>query len=182
MVILSLLLLTCGCSEAVVNCSKSLPHAKLSTNYNETIAHAIHSMTVEGLALFSDRPTEKNYVPTVNQDLNQPSLVLEHAPSDPLNHDFATTTMNIVDKILSTLGNSKDGLGPNWSPVERVAHIFHMWDLWYQIKTTQWANIQTNPPADDVCSCLVSVDFNGIKVCLIKLIIFILSVFPNILT
>ena len=162
--LLSLLLLACGGSEAAVNCAKSMPHAQLSPNYNETIAHAIHSMTVEGLTLFSDRVTDKNYIPTVNQDISQANLVLEHAPRDPINHDFTTTTMNIIDKILTSLGNSKDGLGPNWSPVERVAHIFHMWDLWYEIKRTQWADVQKNPPADDVCTCLVSVDFNGIKV------------------
>lgn len=162
-VVASLLVLAFGRSEAAIDCAKSIPHAQLSANYNETIAHAIHSMTVEGLKLFHSHVTEKNFVPTVNQDISQAQLVLDHAPNDPVNHDFTTTTMNIIDKILSTLGNSQDGLGPNWSPVERVAHIFHMWDLWYKIKTTQWDDVQTNPPADDVCTCLVSVDFNGIK-------------------
>ena len=161
---MSLLLFAFAPSEATVNCAKSLPNAALSANYNETIAHAIHSMTVEGLKLFSVHATKENFVPTVNQDISQSNLVLDHAPDNPTNHDFATTTMNIIDKILSSLGNSKDGLGPNWSPVERVAHVFHMWDLWFEIKRTQWDDVQKNPPADDVCTCLVSTDFNEIKV------------------
>lgn len=37
--------------------------------------------------------------------------MLDHAPEEPLGHDFSTMTMNIIDKILATLGNSKDGLG-----------------------------------------------------------------------
>ena len=160
----SLLLVAFATTDATINCSTSLPHVGLSPNYNETIAHAIHSMTVEGLKLFNVHASKENFVPTVNQDISQSNLVLDHAPEDPTNHDFATTTMNLIDKILSSLGNSKDGLGPNWSPVERVAHVFHMWDLWFEIKRTQWEEVEKHPPTDDVCTCLVSTDFNGIKV------------------
>jgi hypothetical protein len=96
---------------STLDCSKAFPEAALTAKYNETIAHAIHSMTVKGLQLFSDKASAKNFVPTVNQDLNQAQAVLDHAPEDPIGHDFTTLTMNIVDKILSTLGNSQDGLG-----------------------------------------------------------------------
>lgn len=54
--------------------------------------------------------------------------------------------------------------GPHWSPVERVAHVFHMWDLWYKIKESAWNQVASNPPSDEVCTCLASVEFNGIKV------------------
>lgn len=98
-------------SRATLDCSKTFPHSGLTPRYNETIAHAIHSMTVKGLKLFNEKASKANFVPTVNQDLSQVMTVLNHAPEDPLNHDFTTLTMNIIDKILSTLGNSKDGLG-----------------------------------------------------------------------
>lgn len=146
-----------------LNCAKTFPTASLTPRYNESIAHAIHSMTVDSLKLFSGKATDKNYVPTVNQDLSKKNIVLEHAPQDAIGHDFSTMTMNIVDKILSTLGNAKDGLGEHWSPVERVAHVFHMWDLWYKIKTSAWNDVTANPPSDEVCNCLVSVESNGIK-------------------
>lgn len=148
---------------AAIDCSKRFPASRLTSKYNESIAHAVHSMTVDGLKLFSLKASSINYVPTVNQDLSQAETVLSHAPEDPTEHEFSTATMNILDKILSTLGNSKDGLGEHWSPVERVAHVFHMWDLWYKIKDIAWNDVQQKPPTNDVCTCLVAVDINGIK-------------------
>jgi len=59
--------------------------------------------------------------------------VLPNAPETHVGHEFSTHTMNIIDKILSELGHAKDGLGPNWSGIERVAHKFHMWDLWHKV-------------------------------------------------
>ncbi|KAL3853477.1 hypothetical protein ACJMK2_017013 [Sinanodonta woodiana] len=150
-------------AKPTVNCSSTFPSTKLSPNYNETIAHAIHSMTVEGLKLFNIKASEINFVPTVNQDVFSDKPVLEHAPKDGFGNDFHTSTMNVIDRILSTLGNSKDGLGPHWSAIERVAHVFHMQDLWERIKATEWPNVLKTPPSDEVCTCLSSVDFNGIK-------------------
>ncbi len=40
--------------------------------------------------------------------------------------DYVTFTMNMIDTILSKVGVSDDGLGPAWSAVERVVHMFHM--------------------------------------------------------
>ncbi|KAL4226932.1 hypothetical protein ACF0H5_014910 [Mactra antiquata] len=145
------------------DCSKLFPGSGLSKSYNETIAHAIHSMTVDGLKLFHPHATTKNFVPTVNQDLSQANVVLNHAPEEELDSDFTTMTMNTISKILSTLGNSKDGLGPNWSPIERVAHVFHMWDLWNKIKQEAWNDVLNNKPDMQLCACLASVDGNGIK-------------------
>lgn len=114
-------------------CREAFYKSGLSTNYNETIAHAVHSMSVEGLRLFDPMASEQNKVPTVNQDLSQEQKVLNYAPHFHTSTDFATSTMNMIDKILSTVGNSKDGLGPHWSSVERIAHVFHMWDLWQKV-------------------------------------------------
>ena len=114
-------------------CSDILNVAEISARFNETIGHAIHSMTVEGLKLFDEFATETNKIPTVNQDLSQLTKVLPFAPHDKTGTDFTTPVMNIIDKILSNIGNAKDGLGPHWSPIERVAHVFHMWDLWFKV-------------------------------------------------
>ena len=34
--------------------------------------------------------------------------------------------MNAMDSVLSKVGKEDDGLGKNWSPIERVVHHFHM--------------------------------------------------------
>ena len=60
------------CSTAAANspCSSLYVSYDLSPNFNETIAHSIHSMTVQGLRLFNPRATEDNRVPTVNHDIH----------------------------------------------------------------------------------------------------------------
>ena len=60
-------------------CVKLLTEHGFSSNFNETIAHAIHSITVQGLQKFNSRATEKNSVPTVNMDRHSdvPERVVE---------------------------------------------------------------------------------------------------------
>ena len=92
---------------AVVNgvshsrCSVKLREAGLSSNYNESIAHAIHSMTVQGLQLFNPRASEHNTIPTVNHNLHDKSgrKVIPYAPNDPLPSDYFDFTMNMIDKV-----------------------------------------------------------------------------------
>ena len=144
------------------SCSALYKAAGISTNFNETIAHAIHSMNVEGLKLFSSKATANNRIPTVNLDRSAADKVLSYAPAYLTGSDFSTQTMNIIDRILSHIGNAKDGLGANWSPIERVVHTFHMWDLWNQVQHVYTDEITTNPPSDDLCSCLMDTRSNGI--------------------
>ena len=84
-------------------CATQLRLAGLSSNYNESIGHAIHSMTVQGLQLFNPRATEQNNIPTVNHNLHDKSgvKVLMYAPNDPLPSDYFGFTMNMVDKVCS---------------------------------------------------------------------------------
>jgi len=144
-------------------CKTILTNGGLSSRYNETIGHAIHSMTVEGLQLFDPLATEDNGVPTVNKNLaDRNNLVLPNAPSDPWQTDFGSKTMNIIDAILSRIGTSDDGLGPHWSPIERIAHVFHMWDLWTTIREEAYPDVVENPPSNQVCDCLRNTKDNGI--------------------
>ena len=127
-------------------CRQLLVQNGLSVNYNETIAHAIHSMTVEGLQMFNPRATLDNHVPTVNMDRRSSQKVIPFAPEDPLGSDFSTKTMNVVDKILQNVGKDNDGLGPNWSPLERVVHKFHMYDVWQEVhKVFESAVVEPSP-------------------------------------
>ncbi|CAG2223987.1 uncharacterized protein [Mytilus edulis] len=144
-------------------CKDIFPISGLSKNFNETIAHAIHSLTVEGLRIFHPQATSVNHIPTVNHDLRQPNKVLSNAPSNPIGQDFETDSMNVLDNILSNLGSHNDGLGPNWSGLERVAHSFHMWDLWMKIFNSAWKTVKANPPHKELCKCVLDVENNGIK-------------------
>ena len=57
----AILLVVPAALAARPQCAQVLAES-LSGNYNETIAHAVHSMTVRGLRLFHPRATEDNKV------------------------------------------------------------------------------------------------------------------------
>lgn len=144
-------------------CRSVIRLAKLSEKYNETIAHAIHSMTVRGLQMFNQLATEENQVPTVNHNLKDTQHpVLRHAPLTVLQQDFVTEPMQTIDSILSVVGQPNDGLGPHWSSLERIVHHFHMMDLWSAILPVYQSEILTNPPNQMLCSCLLNTEENGI--------------------
>ncbi len=161
-----LFLVAIGVATAIPTQSRMCPillrEQGFSTNFNETIAHAIHSMTVEGLQLFNPRATEKNSVPTVNMDRHSEVKVVPYAPEDRLGDAFFTPCMNTIDKILNNVGKDNDGLGSFWSPLERMVHKFHMWDVWMRVKETYQTKTLKNPPSDEVCDCLLDVHTNGI--------------------
>ena len=140
-------------------CVKFLVDQGFSNNFNETIAHAIHSMTVQGLQKFNPRATVRNIVPTVNMDRHSSVKVIPYAPDDPLGVDFTTVTMKTFDKIMNNIGKDNDGLGSLWSPLERVAHKFHMNDVWDTVKLVY---DKMTPPNDAVCHCLLNAKENGI--------------------
>ena len=143
-------------------CHQLLLQNGLSENFNETIAHAVHSMTVEGLKMFNPRATLDNHVPTVNMDRRSSQKVVPFAPEDPLGSDFSTKTMNVIDKILQNVGKDNDGLGQYWSPLERVVHKFHMYDVWMQVHEVFESEVLRDPPTNEMCTCLVDTKDNGI--------------------
>ena len=161
-VLLHLTLIHQPASASDGKCRHLLLKNGLSANFNETVAHSIHSMTVEGLQMFNPRATIDNHVPTVNMDRHSPEKVVPFAPADPLGDDFWTEPMNIVDKILQNVGKDNDGLGRYWSPLERVVHKFHMNDVWARVHTVFQSKVVQNPPSEDVCSCLLDTRDNGI--------------------
>ena len=162
LVIIALLVTSTLAAEEGIKCRQILRKAGFSDNFNETIAHAIHSMTVEGLQAFNPRANEDNRVPTVNMDRKSSRKVIPFAPDYALGSDFETSMMNLVDKILSNIGEDNDGLGPNWSPVERIVHALHMRDLWERIHEVYTTKTLINPPRDVICDCLVDTLNNGI--------------------
>lgn len=67
--------------------------------------------------------------------------------------------MNLVDRVLARVGVSDDGLGENWTPLERVVHNFHMKDLWNKLKPV----FDSMTVEKSVCDCLTDVNESGIR-------------------
>ena len=74
----------------------------MSTNYNETIAHAIHSLTLNELRKFNPEAKEENGIPVVNPRLNDPTTttrVVSHAPMEMLGQSFAQFCVVLTLKV-----------------------------------------------------------------------------------
>ena len=56
--------------DGKVSCNELYTLYEMSQNFNETVAHTVHSMTVQGLRMFNPRATQENNVPTVNHDIS----------------------------------------------------------------------------------------------------------------
>lgn len=70
----------CSSAGAVQpSCTELYASYFLSQNFNETIAHTIHSMSVQGLRLFNPRANEDNRVPTVNHDIHDEVSAVDFA-------------------------------------------------------------------------------------------------------
>ena len=63
-----------------VSCNELYYSSHLSEKFNETIAHTIHSMTVQGLRMFNPKATVENNVPTVNHDISDEVWVILFVP------------------------------------------------------------------------------------------------------
>jgi hypothetical protein len=115
---IAILLVTLAVAHGYVaptRCASHLRAVGLSSNFNETIAHAIHSITVQGLQLFNPRASESNRIPTVNLNLHDKSgvKVLMYAPNDPIPTDYFDRSMNMIDKVCFTYMFTKNELFPS---------------------------------------------------------------------
>lgn len=146
------------------SCSSALLQgAGLGPKFNESIAHAIHSITVDGLRLFNPEVGATNGVPTVNRNMRSATHVVEDAPLVKLETGgFATEPMKLINSIFTHLGEMDDGLGESWTPVERIVHEFHMRDLWVAIQGVHDAKVAPKPPSAEVCACLLNTKANGV--------------------
>ena len=49
----------------------------------------------------------------------------------------------------------------HFTPIEKIAHAFHMEEIWAAI-LEEYKKIKTNPPSDNVCKCAMDVENNGV--------------------
>jgi len=149
---MKLLVLICA-----ISVSQACPG--VSSRFNETIAHAIHSITLEDLRRFNLHTPAINGIPTVNMDLKSSEKIVPNAPSVEIGNHFATDAFNLVDWVL-THQDGQDGLGPNWLPQERIVHAFHMKDLFARILA---AYEKLDEISAETCECVRKTATNGVE-------------------
>ena len=76
-----------------------MEHGGLDLGFAPTVAHGIHSLTVEDIRHYfkADSPVENN-IPTVNKDLTG-ARVLPYAPLAGYDLDFKTEAMQKLDVV-----------------------------------------------------------------------------------
>eukprot|EP00658_Telonema_sp_P-2_P052809 TRINITY_DN410_c0_g1_i12.p1 TRINITY_DN410_c0_g1~~TRINITY_DN410_c0_g1_i12.p1 ORF type:complete len:230 (+),score=70.45 TRINITY_DN410_c0_g1_i12:222-911(+) len=155
-------ILAIAMSAPTQSCKVALWESGVSTRFDETVAHAIHSITLNDLRKFNPRVPTANGVPTVNRAiaLSPKDRVVRDAPEVTLPEDFTTHAMRLFDNTLAHATDRSDGLGDNWNTLERVAHMLHMNDLWARVGQ-EYPTIQN--VSDAGCACITDTGVNGIE-------------------
>lgn len=76
--------------------------------------------------------------------------------------------MNTIDQILSKIGRPDD-FGPNWTPLARIIHRFHMEDLWLSVipsyKNIKGVRISFTLISNIICYCTYVGLINNTLIC-----------------
>ena len=109
-------------------CEETLSDNCIDGDFPRSIAHGIHSLTLQDLRYYFDEnaPTD-NMIPSINFDLSSPDLLFDSAPFLQLNNSFKTPAMNSVDHILSNW-ESKNFMMTHGSVLEKLVHNLHMYE------------------------------------------------------
>jgi len=98
-------------------------------------------------------------VPTVDHDLRSEQAIISYAKDiKASDNKLRTEGMKVLDMVITHMNdNHWDIVG--FTALERVAHIFHMREMWAHTKD-EFDRIKK--PSDVVCKCAMNVDNNGI--------------------
>jgi len=144
-------------------CKSIMKDAGASDTFAAMVAHGIHGMTLDDLKKFDPLATEDNYVPTVNRDLRAEQAIIPYAKDmKPADRALRTEGMQVLDMVIMHM-NDKHWDITGFNALERVAHIFHMRELWLYTKD-QFDQIGKTIPApnENACLCMMDVENNGV--------------------
>jgi len=144
-------------------CPTVLSEVGIDLYFGDTIAHTIHSLTLEDIRYyFKKDATVDNGIPTVNLDLTpNVTRVLSHAPPSGYDLSFKTIALRHTDQVLSKMSTKDWGI-TGYSVLERLVHAQHMAELWERSRR-HYENFVWSPPSRKVCRCMRRIDENGVR-------------------
>lgn len=141
-------------------CKEDIASSRLSPTFFNSIAHALHSITVEDLQFyFNANANETNNIPTVNQDRLSDDAILNHAPKS--GSEFRSQAMKTMDMVLSHMDEKMWG-PKNYNTLEKIIHAFHMQEMWSESSVIYKEMLKEPPTEVSLCSCLKDVEHNGV--------------------
>merc|ERR1719318_2029920 len=162
----SLLLVFAGLSSGVSadgdrDCFSILEdNPALSATYPKRIAHGIHSLTLADLRYyFNPNANETNNIPTINRNLTSSIPILNDAPDIGRSDRFKTMGLLVAEEVL--LNENQNWDLKNADTLEKLVHALHMHEMWTETSKL-YKQIFDDPPASNICPCLVDVENNGI--------------------
>ena len=135
------------------------------STFNASVAHGIHSITIEQLNLFfKGNVSEYNDIPTTNFNLKSPKKVLSSSSKMSSDSNILTSNMRMLDFILRNNDDTRASyfIMNGLSSLEKLAHHAHMDELYARTKTA-YEQILKKPPKDRrVCDCVTDEKNNGV--------------------
>jgi len=132
----------------------------LSDIFAKRIAHGIHSLTLADLRFyFNPNANETNNIPTINRNLTSSIPILNDAPDIGRSDRFKTMGLLVAEEVL--LNENQNWDLKNADTLEKLVHALHMHEMWTETSKL-YKQILDNPPASNICPCLVDVENNGI--------------------
>ena len=124
------------------------------------IAHGIHSLTLADLRYyFNANANETNNIPTINRNLTSSIPILNDAPDIGRSDRFKTMGLVVAEEVV--LNDNQHWDLENADTVTKLIHALHMHEMWTETSKL-YKQILDNPPASNICPCLVDVENNGI--------------------
>jgi hypothetical protein len=131
------------------------------TLYAQSVAHSLHSLSVEDIRYFFDEqfPID-NSVPTINFDLTSKTNVLPYAPSRPSVFKFPGGAW--FDYIINNNDKPEKFGSRGLTNLEELAHQMHMLEMWHHASIIYKDIATKNINTEEVCPCLVNEQKNEI--------------------
>ena len=151
-------------AELSHNCSKSLiDHGIDFSSFPLSIAHGIHSITIEQLKhFFGVHVPSQNGIPTVNSNLTGDDI-LPNAPRLNNDQNILSLEMKIMDFIISNNDDPKKFFIRGLPILEKIAHEAHMNEIYVRANRTYWEIAKTFSNKNQfACSCIANEKKNGI--------------------
>ena len=131
--------------------------------FSKSVAHGIHSINVEQLNdFFHANVTENNNIPTTNLNVESENLILPYAPRMKHDADMLTTTMQLVDFIMTSNDDPNGFLNNRLTPLEKLVHHAHMNEMYARIQPLFKSIVQNPPQVHGLCECVSDEMDNGI--------------------
>merc|ERR1712156_683422 len=150
--------------EPVATCSEIMAQNGLDfSSFWQGAAHGLYSLHLEEIRhFFEPNATEHNKIPVVNKNLSSQQAILFDAPLAGYDNHWGTMSLKVMSFFM--LNDHPDFFHQGLNTLEKVAHQYHMHEI-FSAAAPIYNKMKETPPTDqDLCGCVNDIVGNGILV------------------